>query len=316
MTRILVSYFFIFLFVVFTYATSMAHSATQMDMHQFFKNPPKAPISLNDYLAGQTEQYSEEHIQEAKMQAQEATVTHDAQTKTVARNAFIITASDVEKAVSAVLEQQGAAERVGAKMQGSSGVKPVFAYTQPLRVIPRGLRYDHSQQRWQASLLFVDKNEEVISAIPASGRYDELVEAPVLKRQIRKGEFIRDEDIEMRDFIIAHTRSDTVRSREDLIGKTPSRGISANRPIRSAEVIDMPIIKKNSMVQINYEVPGMIISATGQALSEGAKGQMIEVRNSESKKIIRAVVENATTVNITPRRPTNTTLAGVNHAAY
>jgi flagella basal body P-ring formation protein FlgA len=53
----------------------------------------------------------------------------------------------------------------------------------------------------------------------------------------------------------------------------------------------MPIVKRDAIVQISYSVPGMEITTSGQALAPGARGDVIEVRNTTSKKVVRAVIE-------------------------
>ena len=136
----------------------------------------------------------------------------------------------------------------------------------------------------------------VVSAMPVAGRYEELVEIPVLKRQVRAGDIIKAEDVEVRDYPLSRTRSDTISDLAGVIGKSPSRAISSNRPIREGEIAQPILVKKNGIVNIRYSSPGVEISTSGQATEDGALGSVISVRNLSSKKMLRAKITDENTV--------------------
>jgi flagella basal body P-ring formation protein FlgA len=175
--------------------------------------------------------------------------------------------------------------------------EPIFSYNKPISVEIRGLKFDKNSSRWNASLMFVSENT-IVSAIPVAGRFDEMVELPVLKRQVRAGETIAEKDIQLRDFPASSTRSDAVIDLAGLIGKSPLRTISMNRPVREQELAMPTIVKKNSLVQMHYKSGAMQISDSGQAMEDGSKGSVISVKNVASKKTIRAMVVNADTVEV------------------
>ncbi len=211
---------------------------------------------------------------------------------------FELSYQDAEAAISQALVDKGVAEKISATINGrKSG--PVFSYNKPIAVEIRGLSYDKPTARWTASLLAVS-GEETISAVPVAGRFEEVVEIPVLKRQLRSGETIRESDIEMQTVAVARTRADTITDSAELIGKSPERSISAYRPLRGQEIASPATIKKNDIVQMRYVVSGMEITATGQAMGDGAQNGMIAVRNLASKKIVHARVEDDKTVSVGP----------------
>lgn len=204
-------------------------------------------------------------------------------------NMFDVSYSDAESAVSAALAEKGIADKIGAMMDGRKNTA-IFSYSQPIHVQTRGLQVDKDRGRWSASLMFLTEDNNVISAIPASGHFNEVVEIPVLKRAFRHGEIISQNDVELRDFAVNRTRPDTVTDLSSLIGKTPSGSVSAFRPIRETEIANLPIVKRDAIVQITYNTPAMQISTSGQALAAGARGDVIDVRNTTSKKVVRAVI--------------------------
>ncbi|MEK7387982.1 MAG: flagellar basal body P-ring formation chaperone FlgA, partial [candidate division NC10 bacterium] len=73
-----------------------------------------------------------------------------------------------------------------------------------------------------------------------------------------------------------------------LVGQSPERTISPYRPVRDHEIARPALIKKDAIVQMRYQSPGMEITTTGQAMADGSKGRMIAVRNLASKKVVHA----------------------------
>ncbi len=215
------------------------------------------------------------------------------------QHVFQLTSEDAEKAISDALATQGAGAKIAATIIGHNKSDPLFSHGKPITVELRGLTFDKSTRRWSTSLMAVS-GEEIVTAMPLSGRFEEIVEVPVLKRQIRSGELISEDDLEMRSFPVHRTRAETVTDMKELIGQSPMRTLSTGRPIRSHEISGPVLVKKDSIVQMRYSMPGMEISATGQAMEEGSKGRMIAVRNLASKKVVHALVDGENTVMIKP----------------
>jgi len=226
---------------------------------------------------------------------------------------FQVTYGDAEDAIGHALAEKGAGTKLSADIRAANKNEAIFSYAKPITVEIRGLTFDKTNNKWAANLFFMS-GSDVITAIPSTGEYQEMVEVPILKREVRSGEIINGTDVEVRDFPLAHTRSDTVTDISDLIGKAPAHGISPGRPIRLAEVALPPVIKKNRMVEMRYNAPGMEITANGQAMDDGAKGDVISVRNTASRKVVRAVVLDANTVTIAAPSEQTSQLTGEGYA--
>lgn len=203
---------------------------------------------------------------------------------------------DAEEVISRALADRGAGEKIRATMNGRKS-DPMFYYSGPMTVETRGLTFDAAARHWTANILIVSGGE-VITALPAAGRFDEMAEVPVLRRAIRNGDVIRADDVEIRDIPAGQIRGDTITDLAGLVGKSPARSISANRPVRGHEIGQPAMVKKNSVVQMRYFSPGMEITTTGQALDDGAQGGLVTVRNLTSKKVVQAVVEGEGVVSV------------------
>ncbi len=109
------------------------------------------------------------------------------------RNLFTLSYQEVEEAVGYALADKGAAEKVAAKINGKKS-DIAFSYSKPIRALVRGAQFDKASSHWSANIL-VMAEEEVVTAFPAAGRFDELVEIPVLKRPVKNGEIIEASNI-------------------------------------------------------------------------------------------------------------------------
>jgi flagella basal body P-ring formation protein FlgA len=221
------------------------------------------------------------------------------------RNAYDISYTQAEETINAALASKGAGDKMASMINGRN-MKPLFLYTKPLTVEVRGLQFDRKMRRFEGSLVFMS-GDEAVSAMPVAGSFNEMVEIAVLKREVRSSDIIKESDIEIRDFAINATRSDTITDLSSLIGKAPVRSISAFRPIRLSEVANPAIVKKDAIVQMHYNLPGMEINTSAQVITTGAKGDVISVRNTTSKKIVQAVITDSGNV--------NAIMTGVNHAS-
>ena len=85
--------------------------------------------------------------------------------------------------------------------------------------------------------------------------------------------------------------------------------MAAKRPLRAGELvatadIEPPrIILRGDLVTLQYSRPGLMLSARGRALGDGAKGDLVSVLNEQSKRTIQGVVTRAGTVEVTTTGP-------------
>lgn len=212
---------------------------------------------------------------------------------------FQATVEEAERVLNAALLEQGASERPAATITGQPN-RVLYAHGGPLKIVVKSLSFDKPSGRFTANLLFNNAQDEVLSAMPIAGRFQEMVELPVLKRQIHAGEIIERQDIELRDYPLARTRKDTVESIDGLAGKSPRRMISAYRPVRSGEIESPTVLKRHAVVQMRYRSAGLEITTTGQAMGPGAVGEIISVKNLASKAVVQAAVEGPDAVRVFP----------------
>jgi flagellar basal body P-ring formation protein FlgA len=231
-------------------------------------------------------------------------VSHAAITQPIAQSAqgdealFTLNYEDAEEAVAKTLAAKGYGTSVGASINGRK-TTPLYSSNKPVSVEIRGLRADTNGKSWSASMLILS-DDVVISAMPLAGRYMEMVEIPTLKRAVRNGDVIAQEDITLKQYPADRMNGDTITDIAGLIGKSPVRSISAGRAVRTQEIAMPTVIKKNAIVQMRYKNGTMEISTTGQVLNDGATGDVVMVKNTTSNKTVRAVVADEHTVDVMP----------------
>lgn len=107
---------------------------------------------------------------------------------------------------------------------------------------------------------------------------------------ISRGEKIDATSIELKLMDSSKLRFGYITDKADIIGMEASRRIAPDTVITPRMLNKPKLVKRGEKVQIIAEVDGIVIRVEGEALEDGAKGDMIRVRNTSSKKIIEATV--------------------------
>lgn len=149
--------------------------------------------------------------------------------------------------------------------------------------------------------LSVDLNSErfnAVVAIPAgdpnaqrhnvTGRLFAMIEVPVPVAILRPGEAIRSDDVKWMAVRARSVRDTIVTDMDDLMDMEPRRALRQNTPIRLADLRQPLDVAKGKTVTMRFETPGMTLSATGVAEQNGIKGDIIRVRNSQTKLVVDA----------------------------
>ncbi|GGF38962.1 flagellar basal body P-ring biosynthesis protein FlgA [Aliidongia dinghuensis] len=126
--------------------------------------------------------------------------------------------------------------------------------------------------------------------VHVSGRIVGLMTVPVLARPMMPGEVVRAEDITTADFRVDQIQAGGIMDPRELVGETPRHPLRAAQPLRANDVQVPVVVKRNDLVLIVLEKPGLYLTAEGRALEDGGKGNVIRVTNTQSKRTIDAVV--------------------------
>lgn len=115
---------------------------------------------------------------------------------------------------------------------------------------------------------------------------------------IAKGEIIAASHISYRRIDLSRASGNTLTSPETIIGKAAKRPIRQGKQLSSHFFEEPMLIKRGNAVTIQAVGKSMTISTSGEALSNGRRGQNIRVRNIKSNREIIGTVKDKNTVTV------------------
>ncbi|HEX4028271.1 MAG TPA: flagellar basal body P-ring formation chaperone FlgA [Rhizomicrobium sp.] len=86
---------------------------------------------------------------------------------------------------------------------------------------------------------------------------------------------------------------------EEVKGMQARRVLAAGQPFRSDDVRRPIVVTKGQAVTMEFDAPGVQLTAMGRAMSEGGVGDIVTVQNPASYRMISAVVTAPGTVRAT-----------------
>lgn len=123
-----------------------------------------------------------------------------------------------------------------------------------------------------------------------NGRTVRTTSVPTLARTIRSGDIIQPSDISWISIPEGQVGRNMIRNSDKLIGMTPRSQIKQGSPIRLSEVNRPVLVERGSLVKINFNTDKISLSTLGKALEKGGMGDVIQVKNNASQKIVSAIV--------------------------
>lgn len=181
------------------------------------------------------------------------------------------------------------------------GLRLVVGSDQATTIAVDGLSFDRRSGRFSA-FVFAPAEDANAPRLHVSGRLITRLQVPVPTRTIAPGETITERDLHTVAIDTDHMNQDFVTGTADLIGKAPRRSLRAEEPVRSGD-IELPIVvHRGALVTITLDTPTMQLTAQGKAVDDGNMGAVIRVTNTQSNRVIDAVVAgpNTVTVSTTP----------------
>jgi flagellar basal body P-ring formation protein FlgA len=123
-----------------------------------------------------------------------------------------------------------------------------------------------------------------------TGTAVETVDAAIVTRPLARGDIVKQNDISVERRPKSEFASEPPASAADLVGRAARSNVRAGQGLRTSDVMKPEVVKKNEMVLLHYEVPGIVLTMRGQALESGTEGDMVNVLNIQSKRTIQGVI--------------------------
>jgi len=161
------------------------------------------------------------------------------------------------------------------------------------------LRVDRQTNRFSAIVVGAGGKHRG-SRITVTGKYYRIIDVPVLVRRMSSKEIIGAKDIRLVTRRADKVDMNALRDESELIGMSPLRTLSAERPVKRSEIRTPVLVAKGSMVTMVFRTDRMVLSAQGKALQDGSNGDTIRILNAKTHKVIDGTVVNSGTVTVSP----------------
>lgn len=114
-------------------------------------------------------------------------------------------------------------------------------------------------------------------------------ETPVLTHTVEKGETLSASDFTTAPLTPAAARGAT--QPRDAEGQEATRRLAAGSPVRASDIAAPRVIKRGEAVTIALVSGGLRITATGRALADAGKGEVVRVLNLSTNRTLNAVAD-------------------------
>ena len=127
---------------------------------------------------------------------------------------------------------------------------------------------------------------------------EETVEVYVPARTLSTGEIIAQGDLQTITVPERDLSSNAVVDLNSLVGMEVKRTLREGSIIRKNAIAAPLLVRKKDLITLTVETSQMRLTAQGQAMDDGAIGDVIRVMNLTSKKVISAVVSGKQSANV------------------
>jgi len=110
---------------------------------------------------------------------------------------------------------------------------------------------------------------------------------------IERGETITDADLVMQTIAADRMRPGVVMAETDLVGRQARRLLRTGEPVRGDDVHMPVLVVKGTTVTMTFAEPGIILTATGRAMSDAGLGESVVVQNPISFRQVACIVTGA-----------------------
>jgi flagella basal body P-ring formation protein FlgA len=136
----------------------------------------------------------------------------------------------------------------------------------------------------------------VFAALPAvllaaaDSAFAATVRIVVPAHDIARGDTIGESDLTYATVDGAQLMSGVPTKMDEVKGMQARRMLSAGQPFRADDVRRPIVITKGQTVTMEFDAPGVQLTAMGRAMSEGGVGDNVTVQNPASYRMISAIV--------------------------
>ncbi len=138
--------------------------------------------------------------------------------------------------------------------------------------------------------VYVTVDNQPAARFLATALVDDWREVPVLNKALERGMLINTDDIELVRVNRREQPYNIAETKDEILGKAVKTKINAGETLRR-NLVDMPpVIPIGKKINMIYRLGALSATATGVAMDNGLNGEIIRIKNDNSRKIVKAKV--------------------------
>lgn len=206
----------------------------------------------------------------------------------VTRSATLVPADRVDAILSNALRDKV----IDAKFTldtGATSLEMILPHDAAPTVEVTNVTFNQRTNRFEATVS-APSAAQPLKQMVVTGSVRAMTTIPVLRHSLRHGDIISESDLEYVDFYTAEIQPDTLLKAEDVIGMTPRRMATPGKALRVTEILAPQLISRGEMVTIILDDGPLRLTASGKAMQNGAKGDIIRIVNNSSNRSLDGIV--------------------------
>ncbi|TYC48604.1 flagellar basal body P-ring formation protein FlgA [Rhodobacterales bacterium] len=164
-------------------------------------------------------------------------------------------------------------------------------------------RVDWSQSSGLFTIQATVAAEHGVKPLTLSGKATEMIEVLALVQPLRRGDILREEDVVTVRLARRKVPAGTLDDPSEIIGKQARNSLRSNTPLSRKDFQRPVLVKRGEKVTVNFEMPGMKLTSRAQAMDDGAVGDLIDVMNLQSRRIVPATILSRGQVRVNTANP-------------
>ena len=109
------------------------------------------------------------------------------------------------------------------------------------------------------------------------------LQTPMLSRSIKRGEMVAEADVQMQDVVLTRPLPGRIEELNRVVGMVAKRGLREGRPLVDRWFEQPLAVDRGDRVRIHLVRGGLKIETSGVALLRGRVGDLIPIRNPQSR---------------------------------
>lgn len=167
---------------------------------------------------------------------------------------------------------------------------PMVPLVSSLRVVAEDIQIDPATGRFAATVAALADGEPPVRTRVSGRVAARTVTVPVAVRRLAPGATIAATDLRQVALPIDRVPEEAIVDEARLRGRVVQRTVAAGSPILAADLGGRAVVTRNSAVTMSVSLPGLVVTAQGRALEDGAPGDLIQVMNLASRAVVEAKV--------------------------